>query len=100
MTDERRKELDRLRKDQQDWRKGVALIASALQINTLSCVDLAEAILRLQEGLDAIIDAPPSDEITKLRKVAEAARQVRCEYPPSIRLLEQALRDLDKGTQQ
>lgn len=35
-------------------------------------------------------------DIVKLRKVVRAARQVRCEYPPSIRLLEQALSELDE----
>ena len=37
-----------LRTDQQDWRKGVELIASALDMSTLSCVDISERVLKLQ----------------------------------------------------
>ena len=39
-------EVERLRGDQQDWRKGVALIASAVGItDTLSCVAISQRVL-------------------------------------------------------
>lgn len=47
-------ELARLRADQQDWRKGVALIASALgdKDDNLSCVRIAEVALALRSRLE------------------------------------------------
>ena len=40
------KEIKRLQNDQEDWRKGVALIASAVDItDTLSCVAISERVL-------------------------------------------------------
>lgn len=47
-------ERDRLKADQQDWRKGVALIASALgdKADDLSCVRIAEIALTLRAALE------------------------------------------------
>lgn len=49
-----RAERDRLKADQQDWRKGVALIASALgdKADDLSCVRIAEVALTLRATLE------------------------------------------------
>lgn len=71
---------------------------------------LREENEQMKEGLDAIIDAPPSDELTKLRKVAEAAkpcvekdeegawRLIVEDWDPAVmerlNTLEDALRDL------
>lgn len=41
-------EITRLRADRDDWRKGVGLIASALGLDTLSCVDIAERALEVR----------------------------------------------------
>ena len=47
-------EIQRLREDQQDWRKGVALIASALGYKDadLSCVGIADAALTLRAEIE------------------------------------------------
>lgn len=49
-------ELERLKVDQQDWRKGVQLIASAVGIDTLSCVDIAAAALKMRAEKDQVRD--------------------------------------------
>ena len=46
--------VDALKADQEDWRKGVGLIASMLQMDTLSCTDLAEGVLKLQAKLEQL----------------------------------------------
>lgn len=54
-------ERDTLRADQEDWRKGVALIASALgeaDSPNLSCVRLADVALRMRAALEEIITGP------------------------------------------
>jgi len=43
-----------LRADQSDWRKGVGFIASALGIDSLSCVDIAERGLEIRAERDAL----------------------------------------------
>lgn len=54
---EAKETIGALRKDQQDWRTGVELIASALGMDTLSCVDIYERALELR----AIIEELPVD---------------------------------------
>ena len=63
-------ERDRLKADQQDWRKGVALIASALgdPADNLSCVRIAEIGLTLRANLET------ADE--QLVRLKEQARSI------------------------
>ena len=52
------REIRELRDDQKDWQKGVALIASALNLDTLCCVDINHAALEAMatiEGHEAAI---------------------------------------------
>lgn len=54
------REIDRLRSDQRDWRKGVDLIATALGVTgpgRLSCAALAERALELQAELEELRQA-------------------------------------------
>jgi len=51
---ERAREIAALRADQSDWRKGVGFIASALGIDSLSCVDIAERGLEIRAERDAL----------------------------------------------
>jgi len=47
-------EIARLKADQSDWRKGVGFIASALGLDSLSCVDIAERALEIRSDRDRL----------------------------------------------
>ena len=54
VVNEQAAEIAALKADQADWRKGVGFIASALGIDSLSCVDIAERGLEIRAERDAL----------------------------------------------